>query len=180
MLLRRRRGYWEYLSILCCPIFERISGFVRVYFRQKQHVRSIWSIVGMILDYSEQITVPGPLCRPQISHEVHLDRTRASTGRGRRLTAWAMWRIGSTPHAFVIPHRLRLRFGNTSARIDRVTMKEIDNFNAIKTVSVVDTCLYLSCDKRLTHGIFVTSSYKHVLQNHVSILAKSLTLSLPN
>ena len=34
---------------------------------------------------------------------------------------------------------------------------------------------YLSCDKRFTHRTFVT--LKHVLQNHVSILAKSLIIS---
>jgi hypothetical protein len=44
--------------------------------------------------------------------------------------------------------------------IDRVTIKEMDTFNLIKTVSVVDTCRYLSCDKRLTQRTFVTSSYK--------------------
>jgi hypothetical protein len=36
--------------------------------------------------------VPVPLCPPQTPHGLARDRTRASTVRGRRLTAWAMAR----------------------------------------------------------------------------------------
>jgi hypothetical protein len=36
--------------------------------------------------------VPVPLCPPQIPHGLSRDRTRASTVRGWRLTAWAMAR----------------------------------------------------------------------------------------
>jgi hypothetical protein len=50
-----------------------------------------WNWQGKTEVLGEKI-VPVPLCLTQIPHGLNWDRTRASTVRGRRLTAWDMAR----------------------------------------------------------------------------------------
>jgi hypothetical protein len=76
------------LKAYCATLWGRWWGFCYFYFVMEQQ----WNEIDREKPKYSERNLSQCHCPPQIPHGPNRDRTRASTVRGRRLTAWAMAR----------------------------------------------------------------------------------------